>query len=204
MMKEIKRIVFTKPNTAEYLVDEKIDFDDIPENFVVVKSHFTTLSAGTERANLVGSSNVGPKGAKAIYPIRLGYNCAGEVVKVGKKVESIKVGDRVVVYWSVHANYNIVPENRVVKIEYDNISYEQAAISFISTFPLAAIRKTRLEIGESLMVMGLGILGQIAIKLAKIGGACPIIACDPIKERREEALKYGLIDKIFDKRPSNK
>lgn len=196
-MKEVKRIVFTKPNVAEYLVDEKINFDDIPEDFVVVKSYVTTVSAGTERANLVGSKNVGLNGASAVFPQRLGYNCAGEVIKVGSKVTSVAVGDRVVVYWSVHANYNIVPEKRVVKIENDSISYREAAISFIATFPLASIRKTKLEIGESLMVMGLGILGQLAVKLAKVGGACPIIACDPIKERREEALKYGA-DYAFD------
>jgi threonine dehydrogenase-like Zn-dependent dehydrogenase len=97
----------------------------------------------------------------------------------------------------VHSNYNIVPESSVVKIEDDSVSYEDAAISFIATFPLAAIRKTKLEIGEPLMVMGLGILGQIAVKLARIAGACPIIACDPKKERREEALKHGA-DYVFD------
>ena len=42
-----------------------------------------------------------------------------------------------------------------------------------------------------MLIMGLGILGQIGVKLARIAGACPIIACDPIKERREEALKNG-------------
>ena len=47
------------------------------------------------------------------------------------------------------------------------------------------------------MVMGLGILGQLAVKLARIAGACPVIACDPVKERREEALKNGA-DYAFD------
>jgi threonine dehydrogenase-like Zn-dependent dehydrogenase len=159
---------------------------------VVIKSAFTTISAGTERANLIGDKNVAPdKSAGSLFPIILGYNCSGEVVKVGSKVQSVKVGDRVVAYWSKHRSYNLVNESQVVKIEDDSVSYQDAAISFISSFPLAAIRKVKLEIGESMLIMGLGILGQIGVKLAKIAGACPIIACDPILERREEALKNG-------------
>ena len=197
MKVELKRIVFTKPNTAEYLSVEEVDLDNLDENQVAVKSFYTTVSAGTERANITGASNVGPKNKVAPFPRVLGYNCAGEVVAVGAKVKNVSVGDRVVVYWSHHGNYNIVHENQVVKIADENISYEDAAVSFIATFPLAAIRKVDLEIGESLMVMGLGILGQIAVKLARIAGACPVIACDPIKERREEALQNGA-DYAFD------
>ena len=190
---KIKNIVFTKPFAAEYIDVDEIDFNALEDNQVAVKSHFTTVSAGTERANITASPNTG----NAPFPRTLGYNCAGEVVAVGKKVTRVSVGDRVVAYWSKHGNYNVVNENQVVKIEYDNVSYEDAGVAFIATFPLSAIRKLHLEIGESLMVMGLGILGQFAVKLARIAGACPIIACDPIKERRDEALKNGA-DYAFD------
>lgn len=196
-MKTLKRIVFTKPYTAEYLSIDKTDFDNIGETQVLVKSYFTTVSAGTERANITGVNNVGPNERVESFPRVLGYNCSGIVEKVGSKVKSVVKGDRVVVYWSTHTNYNIVDEKNVVKIESDNVSFEDAAVSFISTFPLAAIRKVNLEIGESLMVMGLGILGQIAVKLAKIAGACPVIVCDPVAKRREEALKNGA-DYAFD------
>lgn len=197
-MKKIKQIVFTDVKKAEYLEKCDLDLDNLTPTQVVVKSFFTTVSAGTERANLIGEKNIATdRSPSAIFPRVVGYNCAGEVVKVGSGVKSVKVGDRVVVYWSVHSNYNITDECRVVKIDSNNVSYENAAVSFISTFPLAAIRKLNLEIGESFMVMGLGILGQIAVKLARIAGACPIIACDPILERREEALKYGA-DFTFD------
>jgi len=196
-MTKIKQIVFTKPNTAEFLDMETVDFRKIGVKEVVVKTYISTVSAGTERANIVGSGNLGPNTKVASFPRYLGYNCSGEVVAIGSAVDSVKLGDRVVVYQSLHKNYNIVDEKNVVKIEDDTVSVEDAAIAFIATFPLAAIRKVNLEIGESLMVMGLGILGQIAVKLAKVAGACPIIACDPIKERREEALKSGA-DYVFD------
>ena len=197
-MKKVKQIVFTDVNKAEYLTADDIDIENIGEQQVVVKSIFTTISAGTERANLTGDPSVAPdKSAGSLFPKVLGYNCSGEVVKVGSQVQSVKVGDRVVVYWSKHRNYNVVNESQVVKIDDDNVSYEDAAVSFITAFSMAAIRKVHLEIGESLMVMGLGILGQIAVKLARIAGACPIIACDPIATRREEALKNGA-DYAFD------
>ena len=190
-MPELKRVVFTKPRTAEFLSAGEIDIDNLGAKQVVVKSVRTTISSGTERANLMGGNNVGPKEAVATYPRYLGYNCSGEVIKIGSAVKNVAVGDRVVVYWSRHANYNVVHEDNVVKIEDENVTYEDAAVSFITTFPLAAIRKVNLEVGESLMVMGLGILGQLAIKLALAAGACPIIACDPVESRRKEALKNG-------------
>ena len=64
-------------------------------------------------------------------------------------------------------------------------------MALIATFPLAAIRKTHLEIGESAMVMGLGILGIFAVQELRAAGAYPVIAVDPVRERRELAFKLG-------------
>ena len=121
----------------------------------------------------------------------MGYSSAGVVFEKGENVTNIDVGDRVVAFWGTHSKYNIVNKDNVVKIDDDNISFQQAALTFITSFPLAAIRKTRLEIGESAIVMGLGLLGQFAVRLLKAAGAVPVIAVDPVKERREEALLGG-------------
>ena len=130
-------------------------------------------------------------GAETPFPRKVGYSSAGEIVAVGANVKKVKVGDRVAVYEGAHKNYNIISENKVVKIESEKVSYEEASFAYIATFPLAAVRKVNLEIGESMLVMGLGILGQFAVMFAKAAGAYPVIACDPIEERREEALKNG-------------
>lgn len=189
------QIVFTEKNKAELLETE---VNEPEANEVMVETFFSTISCGTERANLTGDPNVSAgKGYGVQFPRYLGYNVAGVVVKKGSDVKSVEVGDRVVVYWSVHKKYNVVPEERVVKIEDDSISFESAAMSFISTFPMAAIRKTRVEMGESAMVMGLGILGMIAVKLLRAAGAVPVIAADPNPVRREIALKNGA-DYAFD------
>ena len=66
-----------------------------------------------------------------------------------------------------------------------------AALFHIATFPLAAIRKCHLEIGESAVVMGLGVLGLIAVELLHAAGAVPVIAVDPVPEKREKALAHG-------------
>lgn len=190
-----KQIVFTAKNTAELLT---VDVYEPKENEVMVETMFTTISCGTERANLTGDPNTNPHGTNAkLFPKTLGYNAAGIVVKKGSAVKSVEVGDRVVAYWSCHKKYNVLDESQIVKIEDDSISLETAAMSFIATFPMAAIRKTRLEMGESAMVMGLGILGTIAVKLLRAAGAVPIIAADPNPKRREIALKNGA-DYAFD------
>lgn len=184
-----KQIVFTQKDTAELL---DVDYIKPSSNQVVVETAFSTISCGTERANITGDPNVsGDTPSAVLFPRTSGYSSAGIVVEKGDGVTSVNIGDRVVVYWGKHARYNTVDENNVVKIEDDSISFQEAALSFVSTFSLAAIRKTRIEIGESAIVMGLGLLGQFAVKLLKTAGAVPIIAVDPVQSRREEALLNG-------------
>lgn len=183
------RIVFTKKDTAEFLNAEY----EIPSaDQVVVKTEFSTISPGTERANITGDPNVSSeRKAGTFFPRALGYSSAGVVFEKGENVTDVNIGDRVVAFWGTHSKYNIVKKDNVVKIDDQDISFQQASITFISAFPLAAIRKTRLEIGESAIVMGLGLLGQLAVRLLKAAGAVPVIAVDPVEERRKDALAGG-------------
>lgn len=185
-----RQIVFTAPRLAELLEAQQ----PAPgPGEVLVRLHVSTVSSGTERANVIGDPNVstGPVDPVAHFPRRLGYSSAGVVVEVGEGVKSVAPGDRVALFWGTHAEYNCLAENRVVKIEDDNISFSEAALLHIGCFPLAAIRKCHLEIGESALVMGQGILGQLAVLLLRAGGAAPVIAADPNPEKRERALQLG-------------
>ncbi len=185
-----RQIIFTDVNKSELL---KVDIPDtLAPDEVMVKTMVSTVSAGTERANYTGDANVSATTApKVSFPRYPGYSSAGEVIAIGSEVKSVKVGDRVAVYWGYHKEINVMQEKYVVKIEDDSVSYESAAMCYISTFPMAAIRKTHLEMGESAMVMGLGILGIIAVKLLRLAGAVPIIAVDPNPLRRDMALRCG-------------
>ena len=183
-----RQIIFPEINKADLI---EVEYKKPAAGEVVVKTAYSTISAGTERANITGDPNVGGKGAPSSkFPRSVGYSSAGEVVEVGDGVKSVAIGDRVVVYWGKHKTYNTMPEGNLVKIP-DGIGLDAAAISFIATFPLAAIRKTNLEIGESALVMGLGLLGQLAVRLLRAAGAAPIIAADPVESRRAEAIAGG-------------
>jgi len=189
-------IVFTAPGIAQ-LVKEPVK--PLGDDQVLTRIDFSTISPGTERANLVGDPNVSIASAAkdtAMFPRRLGYSSAGTVVAVGKDVKTVKAGDRVALSWTQHARYYAVPEANVHKLE-DDISFQEAALWHISTFPMAAIRKCRLEIGESAIVMGMGVLGQMAVKLLRCAGAAPVIAVDPVTAKRERALAIGA-DYAFD------
>lgn len=185
-----RNIVFTEPKVAKLLSE---DVAPLGAGDVLVKLAVSSISSGTERANLVGDPRVtidtAPDATEAVFPRRVGYSSAGVVVQVGKDVTTVNVGDRVAVGGGKHQEYVAVEEKRVHPI--GDVSFQDAALFYISTFPLAAIRKCRLEIGESAVVMGMGVLGLIAVKLLKAAGAAPVIAVDPIAEKRQKALQSG-------------
>lgn len=186
-----RHITFTAPGIAE-LQTAEIGMPRAGE--VLVKTVCSTVSSGTERANLAGNPNVStartlPDMTK-YYPRRLGYSSAGIVEAVGEGVTGVKVGDRVAVSWGTHSLYQIRDVNNVHRLP-DNVSFSDGALGLIGIFPLAAIRKTRLEIGESAIVMGQGVLGQVAVQLLRLAGAVPIIAVDPSPVKRERALTLG-------------
>lgn len=184
-----KQIIFTKPCIAELLEAECLP---PTEHEVSVSLEYSAISSGTEKANLIGLRNGTDiaEGEEAVFPRTVGYSAAGVVTEIGKGVSSVNVGDRVIVFWGKHKKNITVSENNVLKIP-DEVTSEEASMALISTFPLGAIRKARLEIGESAMVMGLGILGIFAVQELKAAGAYPVIAVDPIEERRDFALKMG-------------
>ena len=72
-----------------------------------------------------------------------------------------------------------------------SVSFSEGSLIHIATFPMAAVRKCRLEIGEPAIVMGLGVLGLIAVEILRAAGAAPIIAVDPIESKRQKALEIG-------------
>ena len=182
-----KSILFTSPCRAELLEQE---MPSVGPGEVLVRILRSTISAGTERALLTGDPNVNWKGAPVPFPRQSGYSALGIVEAVGQNVTRVAVGDRVACSWSNHAQYCKLRESCVHPIG-DDVSDESAALVHIATFPLAAIRKCRLEIGESAIVMGLGVLGMITVKLLRIAGAAPIIAVDPVAAKRDAALGFG-------------
>ncbi|MFA7636386.1 MAG: zinc-binding alcohol dehydrogenase [Monoglobales bacterium] len=199
-----RSIEFVEAYNAQLITEE------VPEpkgNEVVIKLAVSTISSGTEGANLVGNPSVWASrkcDTVAHFPRRCGYSSSGRVVEAGSDAKNLKVGDRVAAFWTTHSEYCVIPENKAIKID-DNVSFNEASLWHIATFPMAAIRKCRLEMGESAIVMGQGVLGLMAVKLLVASGAAPVIAVDPLPEKRELALKTGAdfafdpFDKDFEK-----
>lgn len=184
---ETKKILYTQPRVVELVTDET---GDPGPNQVRVRTVISCLSSGTEKANLIGGANTNPTGKDTGFPKISGYSSAGIVDKVGEGVTHVKEGDRVAMRWSHHRGIQIINADFVYKMA-DNVSFEDAAFTHIASFPLAALRKCRTEIGESAIVMGMGVLGLMGIRMLKAAGAAPILAVDPDPKKREKALAVG-------------
>lgn len=162
---------------------------------VLVANDYTILSAGTECANYRGLPNT--NAAREGFPWNPGYSASGHVIECGPEVKDLKVGDRVVSHWGGHTSHNLWNENRVVKVEDDRVKQLDAAFAHIASFPMLAIRNLRIELGESVMVAGQGLLGLIAVQLAALSGGLPVWAADLSPARRELSLSLGA-DRVFD------
>ena len=187
-----RTIRFVDVGVADYAVCE---VPDPTEDEVVVNTSYTTISNGTERENLLGlqcnaRQPYDPKWVPHGFPRVLGYSGSGIVEWVGKNVTSVKVGDRVACSSGTHRKHLVRPERLVTKLP-ENLPLCDAAIAHIANFPLGGVRKTRVEIGESACVTGLGILGLFAVQYMKCAGAYPVIAADLNPARRELALTLG-------------
>lgn len=187
---ENKQIVFTAPHKAELL---DVEIREPNSNEVLTEMEYTVVSGGTERANIMAMANA----CGNSFPKMLGYCGVGRVKAIGSAVKSFKVGDRVLVYHGFHAKYNIRPEADITKVSDDNIPSLDAAFVIIASMGLGGVRKLEIELGESAMVMGLGLLGIFAVQFCRLSGANPVIAADLNPERRELALKLGA-DYAFD------
>ena len=179
-----KQIIFTAPHKAELL---DVEICEPKANEVLTEMEYTVVSGGTERANIMAMDNAGGNR----FPKTLGYCGVGRVKAIGSAVKSVKVGDRVLVYHGFHAKYNIRPEADITKVNDDGIPSLDAAFVIIASMGLGGVRKLEIELGESAMVMGLGLLGIFAVQFCRLSGANPVIAVDLNPERRELALKLG-------------
>ena len=123
-------------------------------------------------------------------PLPLGYCNSGVVAAVGKGVSEVKVGDRVASNGN-HAEYVSVPQNLVAKIP-DVVPDEDAAFTVIGAIGLQGIRLVNPGFGETVAVIGLGLIGQITALLLKANG-CRVIGIDRDRKKLELAAANGII-----------
>ncbi len=183
------KILFTEVGKVAFMEYEASHPKD---DQVLIETVYTLVSAGTERSVLRGDPN---SAADRGFPRVEGYSAVGYVKEIGSKIKSFKVGDRVFVEYGGHRSIIVKGVNNIYKIP-DKVSFEDAVFTKVAGFPLAAIRRARLEIGEAIVVVGLGMLGLFGVQFAKFAGGLPIIAVGNRDIRREKALQLGA-DYVF-------
>ncbi len=184
---------------------------------VLIKTHRSLVSLGTERmlvefgqANLISKAKQQPDKVKQVLdkiksdgllptleavfnkldePLPLGYCNAGEVIEVGKEVTEFKIGDRVISN-GPHAEVVSVPKNLVARIP-EGISYEEASFTVIGSIGLQGIRLLNPTYSETVVVIGLGLIGLITSQLLLANG-CNVIGFDFDAGKIELAKKIGV------------
>lgn len=122
-----------------------------------------------------------------------GYSAAGTVVAVGSEVEGIAIGDRVACAGAGianHAEVIDVPVNLCVPVP-QQVSFDAAATVTLGAIAMQGVRRAQPTLGETVVVVGLGILGQITAQLLSANG-CRVIGTDVDSKRIATALENGL------------
>ena len=126
--------------------------------------------------------------AKLEQPLPLGYCNAGKIMQVGKGVLGFQEGDRVVSNGQ-HAEFVSVPQMLCAKIP-DSVSDEEASFAVLGSIALQGIRLAKPTLGESVVVMGAGLIGLMTIQLLRAQG-CRVMAVDFDKSRLQLASEFG-------------
>jgi polar amino acid transport system substrate-binding protein len=121
-----------------------------------------------------------------------GYSAAGIVVEAGEGVSEFQVGDRVAcagVGFASHAEVLSVPKNLCVHLP-ENVSFDCGAFGTLGAIALQGVRLAEPTLGESIVVIGLGLVGQLTVQLLKANG-CRVFGLDLDPERVKLALELG-------------
>ena len=131
--------------------------------------------------------------AKLDKPTSLGYSAAGIVEAVGSEVSDLKVGDRVAVAgagYANHAEINCIPRNLIALIP-EGVTFEEAAYTTVASIAMQGVRLGRPELGELVVVSGLGLIGLIVVQLLKANG-CKVLGIDFSRSKIEQGLRLGM------------
>ena len=197
---------------------EEVPVPTVKRGTVLIKTTHSLVSLGTERmlvefsrASLINKARQQPDRVMEVLnkiktdgilptleavlnklrqPLPLGYCNVGIVEEIGKGVTGFQVGDRVSSNGN-HAEYVCIPQNLIVKIP-NNVSNEEAAFTVIGSIGLEGIRLCNPTFGETIVVIGLGLIGLLTAELLKSNG-CKVIGYDFDQQKVELAINKGIL-----------
>lgn len=180
-------IVFIGKNQVEV---QTRDVQDPGPNEVLVQATKTLISAGTERICLLRLFEPGSHwDAWVKYPFSTGYSMVGRVIAVGRDVTGVREGERVAVR-QPHQQYVVVPFDALYRIP-DEVSDEDAAWFGLAAIVQNGVRRAQHILGEDVVIIGLGPLGQLVTQYVRLLGARQVIAIDPVEHRLQHAQAFG-------------
>ena len=193
----------------------------VAPGMVLVQTRASAISVGTERAtadvgrkSLIGKARARPDQVKKVLDNvkreglmttikkvkskledwkQMGYSSSGVILAIGEGVDDLKPGMRVAcggADYAVHSEVVLVPKNLCVPIG-DSVSFEDAAFTTISAIALQGIRKAEVQLGDNVVVMGLGLIGLLTVSLLKASGA-NVLGMDIQEDRLNWAQKLGI------------
>jgi 2-desacetyl-2-hydroxyethyl bacteriochlorophyllide A dehydrogenase len=172
-----RSVTITGKNCVEII---KRDSGEPAAGQVLLRADKSLISPGTERADLLQLANT-----KAVHkiPFVSGYSFVGMVEKVGSGVTDFQVGERVFGHLP-HQEFQVASCSVLRKVP-KNVDSASATFTSLGHIAIQGVRKSRLELGSSVLVIGLGLVGQLACKLARQNGAVPLIGADLSEFRRK-------------------
>jgi predicted dehydrogenase/threonine dehydrogenase-like Zn-dependent dehydrogenase len=211
----MKQIIQDLKNGCTILED--VPAPSVKPGQILIQTTRTLVSLGTERmlvefgkSNLFQKAKQQPDKVKEVFnkiktdglmptinavinklgqPLPLGYCNVGKVIGVGKGVDGFSIGDRVASN-GPHAEYVCLPKNLVVKIP-KSVSDEEASFTVIGAIGLQGIRLVQPTFGETIVVVGLGLIGLITAQLLKANG-CKVIGFDYDDQKVALAKSLGI------------
>ena len=189
---------------------------------VLVQSLFSLISTGTEMMkvteasmSMVGMARARPDQVRKVIDsvaqqgmlntyqkvmtrldsyTPLGYSLCGVVVEVGRGAEEFRVGQLVAAAGNehaLHAEYNWIPVNLCVPVP-DGVQAEHAAFATVGAIAMQGVRQAETQLGEVACVIGLGLVGQLVVRLLIAGGA-RVVGMDVVEDRCRLAEKAGAV-----------
>ena len=192
------------------------------DNGVLIQVHYLLISTGTELAsfrrltdsylkkaikdkdfrkkaiNFIKSKGI----KKSIELLRgtgnfspTGYSGAGNVVDIGKNVTGLRIDDNVAYAGASHAEIVYAPSNFVVKLP-SNVGFREAAFATLGSIAMQAVRRAKVELGETVLIIGLGLVGQLVNQLLQVAG-CSVIGSDLSEKKIAVAREFVLEKSIL-------
>jgi len=207
--------------TGQAIVEE-VPVPSPRKGMALIKTSASLVSAGTERMvvefaekTLVGKARSRPDLVKQVIdkalregllntaqaafnkldePMALGYSSAGTIIELGENMDGFHVGQRVACAgggYASHAEYVTVPRNLLAPIP-DNLDFESAAFATLGAIVLHGFRLAEPKLGETVAVIGIGLLGLMTMQIAAAAG-CHVIGIDidPARVELAESLAFS-------------